>query len=140
VGVTVSAGGFRVNPSGVLTHLDILLALVALASAAKSAYNGWVRSLIDNIQMISEVYTKTEELEDTQGKLVDAVVALSIAETDDSRSVDPNEVEATLRENGSVRDYLRRDRNSTPPYGDVEDEEVEIPEEERRWRENYDDD
>jgi hypothetical protein len=129
-----------VNPSGVLTHLDILLALVALASAAKSAYNGWVRSLIDNIQMISEVYTKTEELEDTQGKLVDAVVALSIAETDDSRSVDPNEVEATLRENGSVRDYLRRDRNSTPPYGDVEDEEVEIPEEERRWRENYDDD
>lgn len=128
------------NPLGVLTHLDILLALVALASAAKSAYNGWVRSLIDNIQMISEVYTKTEELEDTQGKLVDAVVALSIAETDDSRSVDPNVVEATLRENGSVRDYLRRDRNSTPPYGDVEDEEVEIPEEERRWRENYDDD
>lgn len=140
MGVTVSAGGFRVNPLGVLTHLDILLALVALASAAKSAYNGWVRSLIDNIQMISEVYTKTEELEDTQGKLVDAVVALSIAETDDSRSVDPNVVEATLRENGSVRDYLRRDRNSTPPYGDVEDEEVEIPEEERRWRENYDDD
>jgi len=115
------------NASAVLTHLDILVAVVVLASAAKSAYNGWVRSLIDNIQMISEVYAKAENLEDTQGKLVDAVVALSIAESDESRSVDPREVEGTLRQNGSVRDYLKRDLDGRSPYAGVEDEEEEVP-------------
>lgn len=127
------------EPNAILTHLDIVLAVIALGSALKSAYNGLLRSMVSNVQMIPEIRQSQQETHDTQEKLVDAVVALSIAESDDERTVDPREIERNLRENGTVRDYLRRDKNSTSPFTDVEDEEVEMSEEERRWRQEYDD-
>lgn len=127
------------EPNAILTHLDIVLAVIALGSALKSAYNGFLRRMVQNVQMIPEIRQSQQETHQTQEKLVDAVVALSIAESDDGRTVDPNEIERNLRENGTVRDYLRRDRNSTSPFADVEDETEEISEEERRWRQEYDD-
>ena len=127
------------EPNAILTHLDIVLAVIALGSAAKSAYNGFIRSMISNLQMIPDIHETQQDSQETQEKLVDAVVALSIAETNDERTVNPREIERNLRENGSVRDYLRRDANGRSPYADVEEEE-EIAEEERRWRENYGDD
>ena len=126
-----------------LTRMEVVLAVIGLLASVKSAYNGWVRGLIDNIQMIPEVHKAQQESQRTQEKLVDAVVALSIAESEDGRTVDPREVEQTLRENGSVRDFLRERRNHQGPYADVEDEEgnidPEIPEEEARWRQDYSD-
>ena len=128
------------GPNAILTHLDIVLAVIALGSAAKSAYNGFIRSMVSNVQMIPEIRQSQQETHETQEKLVDAVVALSIAESDDERTVDPREIERNLRENGTVRDYLRRERDGRSPFADVEDELEEVPEEERRWRQDYDDD
>ena len=128
------------EPNAILTHLDIVLAVIALGSAAKSAYNGFIRSMVSNVQMIPEIRQSQQETHETQEKLVDAVVALSIAESDDERTVDPREIERNLRENGTVRDYLRRERDGRSPFADVEDELEEVPEEERRWRQDYDDD
>lgn len=128
------------DPGAILTHLDIVLAVFALISALKSAYNGFIRSLVSNVQMIPEIRQSQQETHETQEKLVDAVVALSIAESEDGRTVDPKEVERNLRESGTVRDYLQRERDGTGPYTNIEGEEVEIPEEERRWRGSYDDD
>lgn len=128
------------GPNAILTHLDIVLALIAILSALKSAYNGFIRSMVSNVQMIPEIHKSQEKTRETQEKLVDAVVALSIAESEDGRTVDPKEVERNLRESGTVRDYLQRERDGAGPYTDIEGEEVEIPEEERRWRESYDDD
>lgn len=128
------------EPNAILTHLDIVLAVIALGSAAKSAYNGFIRSMVSNVQMIPEIRQSQQETHETQEKLVDAVVALSIAESDDERTVNPREIERRLRESGTVRDYLRRERDGASPYADVEDELEEVPEEERRWRQDYDDD
>ena len=127
------------EPNAILTHLDIVLAVIALGSALKSAYNGLLRSMVSNVQMIPDIRQSQQETHETQEKLVDAVVALSIAESDNGRTVDPREIERNLRENGTVRDYLRREMDGTSPYADVEDELEEVPEEERRWRQDYDD-
>ena len=125
--------------TAVLTHAEIIVAVLAILSALKSAYNGWIRSLVNDIKMIPEIHENQEEMRETQTRLVDATIALSIAEKDDGREVDPDEIEQALRDNGSARDYLQKARTNSSPYTDYENEE-EIPEEERRWREQYDDD
>ena len=121
-----------------LTRLEVVLAVVALVGAAKSAYNGVLGTVWRNINMIPEIDERQRKLADTQEKMVDATVALSIAESDDGRTVNPQEVERTLKEDGGVRDFLHQSRNGRTPYADVEDEE-EISEEEARWRRRYDD-
>jgi len=122
----------------VLTHAEIIVAVLATLSTLKSAYNGWIRSLVNDIGMIPEVHDNQQEMKKTQNRLVDAVIALSIAERDDGREVDPRKVEQELLENGSARDYLQESDSITSPYSDFEDEE-EVAEEEARWRREYDD-
>jgi len=102
----------------VLERLEILVAVVALLGAAKSAYNGVLSTMWRNLKMISEVYDRQENMAETQEKLVNAVVALSIAESDQDRGVDPKEVEQRLREDGGVRDYLRDRESPHTPYTD----------------------
>lgn len=122
----------------VLTRLEVLLAIGGVLAAIKSAYNGVLGTVWKNINMIPDIDERQRELADTQEKLVDATVALSIAEEDDGRTINPREVERTLREDGGVRDFLQEDTNGRSPFADVEDEK-EIPEEELRWRRQGDD-
>lgn len=122
-----------------LTRLEVLLAIGGVLAAVKSAYNGVLGTVWKNINMIPDMAEQQQEQAATQEKLVDAVVALSIAEEEDGRTIDPRSVENTLRGDGGVRDYLKEDSNGRSPYADVEDEE-EVSEEELRWRQEYDDD
>ena len=124
--------------AALLTHMEIGVAVIAIASAVKSAYNGWLRGMIDNIQMIPDIRESQEGMQETQDRLVDATIALSIAESAEDKEVDPSEVERALKQNGSARDYLRETDGVRSPYSDYEDEEVD--EEEARWRQQYDGD
>lgn len=125
--------------AAVLTRLEVILAIGGVAAALKSAYNGVLGTVWQNINMIPEVHQRQEEQAETQERMVDAVVALSIVEQDDGRTIDPREVERTLRGDGGVRDFLQKDKNVRSPFADVEDEE-EVPEEELRWRQQGDSD
>lgn len=130
--------------SAVLTRLEVVLAGVAVLAAAKSAYNGTVRGLVDNIREITVISERVDEIGDKQERMVDGMVALSVAESKEGASVDTERLAKDLRDGNSYRVYLHRDRPNGSPYADVEDEEgaidPEIPEEELRWRTGYDDD
>lgn len=121
-----------------LTRLDVIVAMLAIASAAKSAYNGHLSTVYQNIKQLPVIADKVESIADRQEKMIEGLVALSVAESDEEATVDTDRLAADLRDGESYRVYLERDMNGQSPFADVEDEEV--PEEERRWREHYDDD
>lgn len=124
--------------AGVLTRLEVILAVMGVLAAIKSAYNGVLGTVWRNINMIPEIDERQKQLADTQEKMVDATVALSIAERDDGRTISPREIERTLKDEGGVRDFLQEPTNGRSPYADVEDEE-EVAGEELRWRQEEDD-
>lgn len=106
-----------------LTRLDVLVALVTLAGAGKSAYNGHIRRLVRSIYLLPEVKEKVEEMEQRQEEMIDGLVAVSVAESDDETSVDTDALARSLRGN-SYRMYLKRDGQRSNPYAESEDEEV----------------
>ena len=124
--------------AAVLTRLEVVIALIVVAGAGKSAYNGTVRGLIQNIREIPGISDRVDEMSEKQEQMVDGMVALSIAESKDDATVDTAKLAEDLRDGASYRVYLNRDKPKSP-YSDIEDEEVEVPEEERRWREQDDD-
>lgn len=124
-----------------LTRVEVLLALVGLAGAAKSAYNGTIRGLVDNIRQIPEVADRVDRMADKQEQMVDGMVALSVAESDEETTIDTDQLANDLRDGQSYRVYLNRD-SPRNPYAETEDEEQlgpEVPEESRRWRSSDDD-
>ena len=130
--------------SAVLTRLEVVLAGVAVLAAAKSAYNGTVRGLVDNIKEIPTISDRVDDIGDKQERMVDGMIALSVAESKDGASVDTDRLANDLRNGNSYRVYLSRGEPHKSPYADVEDEEgaidPEIPEEELRWRQQRPDD
>lgn len=122
--------------SQALVRMELIVAGLTLAVAAKSAYNGHVRGLVDNIYTIESLEQKVDHIEERQDEMIDGIVAVSIAESEENYSVDADRLAEQLNE-GSYRSYLERDGRS--PYPDVEDEELEVSEEEPRWRQEYDD-
>lgn len=105
-----------------LTRLDVAVALIAILGALKSGYNGHVRKLVRNIYAIGDVKEKVDHMEQRQEKLIDGVVAVSVAESKEDVSVDTDELAQNLR-GQSYRLYLQRDGRSNP-YAEAEDEEV----------------
>lgn len=103
---------------GVLLLMNVAIGAITLISAAKSAYNGHVRRLIDNIHSIEDVDREVravrkdvhklgEDLEDTQ----DAVVGVSYAMKYDDMDMDPENVERTLGDDdGMGRFHKSRNR------------------------------
>jgi len=124
-----------------LTRMEVVLAGLALLGAAKSAYNGTLRGLVDNIRQIPEVADRVDAMADKQEQMVDGMVALSVAESDEETSIDTDQLANDLRDGQSYRVYLNRDQPRNP-YAETEDEEElgpEVPEESRRWRSSDDD-
>lgn len=103
---------------GVLLLMNVAIGAITIISATKSAYNGHVRRLIDNIHSIEDVdkevravrkdvHKLSEDLEDTQ----DAVVGVSYAMKYDDMDMDPENVERTLGDDdGMGRFHKSRDR------------------------------
>lgn len=122
--------------AAVLTRLEVIVAVLVVIGALKSAYNGTVRGLVDNIQEIPAISERVDQIGDRQERMVDGMVALSVAENEDHASIDTDRLADDLRDGSSYRVYLTRsgsgDRGAyvTGP----EEEEEEVDEEEGRWR------
>jgi ABC-type multidrug transport system ATPase subunit len=94
-----------------LARAELLLAFIAILSALKSAYNGTLRELIENMRMIpnienkvDEVEGKQEEMQAKQGAMVDALVALSYSQQYDDVEVPPERMrEELLDDDGPSR-------------------------------------
>jgi hypothetical protein len=104
-----------------LTRVDVAVGVIAVLGGLKSAYNGHVRRLVKNIYMVGEVKEQVDNIEERQEKLINSVVALSVAESKDDVTVDTDRLEKNLR-GQSYRLYLQRDGHRNP-YTDTEDEE-----------------
>lgn len=117
----------------VLQRLDIIVALLAIAAAMKSVYNGRVGMLIRNIQQIPQIADRVDTIGEKQEDMVDGMVALSIAEGEETKTIDTDRLAADLRDGQSYRDYINETRSEA--YGPVE--EGDTSDEERRWREGY---
>lgn len=117
----------------ILTRLDVVLAALAVLSALKSGYNGTVRSLINNIKQIPQVADRVDRIGDKQEKMVDGLIAVSVAQKKDDAEVDTGELTDRLREGESYRVFLERNGRS----GEFSEED---PEESNRWPAGEDDD
>lgn len=94
--------------AAVLTRLEVIVAVLVVVGAVKSAYNGTVRGLVDNIQQIPEISERVDQIGDRQERMVDGMVALSVAEGEDGKSVDTKRLADDLRDGASYRVYLQR--------------------------------
>jgi len=65
--------------------------------------------------------------------MVDGMVALSIAEGEENKSIDTDRLAADLRDGQSYRDYINESRAG--PY--EQPDEGEVRDEEKRWRRGY---
>ena len=122
-----------------LTRLEVLIAAGVVLAAVKSYYNGTIGEMISNIRRIPHMEDQQDEIKQKQEDLVDAVVATAVAEGSEDRSVDVDELDASLRDERGYRDFLAQNHSQRGPFTDVEDEE-EVPEEELRWRNQTRDD
>jgi len=122
--------------SAVLTRLEVVVAVVIVVGALKSAYNGTVRGLVDNIQEIPAISDRVEEIGDRQERMVDGMVALSVAENEDQASVDTDRLADDLRDGTSYRVYLSRPSGygTQRGYAEEEEEEEEVEGKGGRWR------
>jgi len=117
----------------ILTRLDVVLAALAVLSALKSGYNGTARSLINNIKQIPQVADRVDRIGDKQEKMVDGLIAVSVAQEKDDAEVDTGELTDRLREGESYRVFLERNGRS----GEFSEED---PEESDPWPAGEDDD
>ena len=121
--------------AAVLTRLEVVVAVLVVIGALKSAYNGTVRGLVDNIQEIPAISERVDQIGDRQERMVDGMVALSVAENEDHASVDTDRLADDLRDGSSYRIYLTRDGpDGRAGFVATEEEEEEVDEEEGRWR------
>ncbi len=119
-----------------LTRLEVIVAVLVVIGALKSAYNGTVRGLVDNIQEIPAISKRVDQIGDRQERMVDGMVALSVAENEDQASVDTDRLADDLRDGTSYRVYLTRGDGSgdRSTYVSGPEAEEEVDEEEGRWR------
>ena len=117
----------------VLQRLDIIVALLVIAAAIKSVYNGRVGMLIRNIQQIPQIAERVDSIGDKQEDMVDGMVALSIAEGEENKSIDTDRLAADLRDGQSYRDYI----DDTSAGAFEKTNEDELRDGEKRWRRGY---
>jgi hypothetical protein len=94
-----------------LARAELLLAAIAIMSALKSAYNGVLRELVNNIRRIPNIEDKVDEVEgkqegmqSRQGAMVDAMVALSYSQQYEDVEVPPERMrEELLEDDGPSR-------------------------------------
>lgn len=104
-----------------LTRLDVVVAAIAILGGVKSAYNGHVRRLVKNIYMVGEVKERVAHMEQRQEDMIDGIVAVSVAESEDNVSVNTDTLAENLR-GQSYRLYLEQEQPRNP-YAQPEDEE-----------------
>lgn len=121
--------------SVLLTRLDIVVAVFAVLGAVKSAYNGNVRSLVNNIKQIPDIGKKVDHIEERQEQMVDGLIAVSVAQVEEDAEIDPDTLANRLREGDSYRVYLNRSDGSGARQNYAED-----PESGGRWQTRDDDD
>ena len=121
--------------SMLLTRLDIVVAVIAVLGAVKSAYNGIVRSLVNNIKQIPDIGKKVDHIEERQEQMVDGLIAVSVAQDEEDAEIDPDTLASRLREGDSYRVFLNRSDGNG-----VRQDYAEDPESGGRWQTQDDDD
>ena len=121
--------------SMLLTRLDIVVAVIAVLGAVKSAYNGIVRSLVNNIKQIPDIGKKVDHIEERQEQMVDGLIAVSVAQDEEDAEIDPDTLANRLREGDSYRVFLNRSDGNGARQNYAED-----PESGGRWQTQDDDD
>lgn len=104
--------------SEVLLRAELLVALIALGTALKSAYNGWIHQhVLAPLDKIEEVDDRTQRLEENQEEmteqqenLVNGVIALGKSHENNAEFDVDSFKEETGRSSG-VDDFLRGGRN-----------------------------
>ena len=86
-----------------LYALQIIVALITVLAAVKSAYNGTVREMVVNVRRIEDVAEEVDDMSGTQDDLVDAVSAIYYAESSESLDLDPTSVEVLKQDGGAGR-------------------------------------
>jgi len=101
--------------SEVLTRIEVVLALIALLAAVKSAWNGWLRKKVivplDRLEgmseSIEEMEEKTGQMYERQEYQIDAIIALARSMNDENGEFDEGQFRDQVGRASDPEDFLR---------------------------------
>lgn len=105
-----------VDPFATRAWVEVIVGLVVLGGAAKSAYNGNIRQFINSVQKIQEIDEKLDhicsrmdEQRETLDNQRDTLIALAWAHEEEDVEIDPVSTEEELGMGPGVRRFLKDD-------------------------------
>lgn len=107
-----------------------ILGVLALLGALKSAWNGTLRHVYQNVMQIEDIHSSVNEMRSQQKDIGEAIAVLSWAEEGEIEGVNPRAIEERVGVERSMADMIDDDnfyRDGAPPAADPQSDSQSDP-------------